>query len=172
MGLIKTLLTELFDSPSTFKTNTIGKRNDYGNINGEKYEKMTKEKVIIWDDKNKIAFQYIFVENNENTMVHLYPYFETSSDELNWNSLPSNKKAIIFIDALKKIPKVLKRYIRKFGDINVIIFRPKTEQMGRIYSSKNLMDMLYSNFKNKYDFEIVEKDTNYLYKNSIIMKLK
>ena len=72
----------------------------------------------------------------------------------------------------KSEPKLLKIYIIKFGDINVIIFRPKTEQMGRIYSSKNLMDMLYSNFKNKYDFEIVEKDTNYLYKNSIIMKLK
>lgn len=45
-------LNELFDTKSTFK------RNIYGD--DEKYRAMTKEKVIIWDSKNKVGFQYIF----------------------------------------------------------------------------------------------------------------
>jgi hypothetical protein len=81
------------------------------------------------------------------TFVHLYPYWESSDEESNWKSLSTEMKSKLFIDAIKKLPKVLKRYFRKFGKLKRIVFRPRTSQMGRIYSLL-LPKLLISEFKN------------------------
>lgn len=167
ISIIKTIVNELFDAKSTFKRNIYGE--------DEKYRAMTKEKVIIWDSENKVSFQYIFdsEELNGYTFVHLYPYFENMNDSNLWNrSLSDSEKSKIFIDAIRKLPDVLKEYMKKFGDIDKLVFRGRTSQMGRIYSSSSFINFLKSKFGLKYDFKIIdEKDDNFGI-NTVIMELK
>lgn len=157
-------LNEMFDGKSTFKRNVYGSK--------ENYRSMTKERAIIWDNKNNIAFQYIFDDREVNgfTFVHLYPYFE--EDSYMWDRLSTDIKAKIFLDAINKLPKVLGEYMKKFGNIDKVVFRPKTEQMGRIYSSKSFLNMLNYNFVSKYTIEVNNKDDYNFPKNTIIMELK
>ena len=74
-----------------------------------------------------------------------------------------------FIDAIKKLPKVLKRYFRKFGKLENMVFRPKTNQMGRIYSV--LLPKLLKDFKD-YDFEIIKEETDNFTPLTIILQLR
>ena len=161
---IREYLNETFDGKSTFKRNVYGSE--------ENYRSMTKEKVIIWDSGNNIAFQYIFDDREVNgfTFVHLYPYFEENS--YMWDRLSTAIKAKIFLDAINKLPKVLGEYMKKFGDIDKIVFRPKTEQMGRIYSSKSFLNMLNPKFGSKYTIKVNNIVDYNFPKNTIIMELK
>jgi len=165
--ILETIVNELFDTKSTFKRNVYG--------GDEKYRAMTKEKMIIWDSKNKVSFQYIF-DNKEldgYTFVHLYPYSETKDDNNLWNfSLSNSEKSKIFIDAIRKLPEVLKEYMKKFGDVNKFVFRARTSQMGRIYSSTSFINFLKFKFGLKYDIKIIDKREENFEINTVIMELK
>jgi hypothetical protein len=167
ISIIETIVNELFDAKSTFKRNVYG--------DDENYRSMTKEKAIIWDSKNKVGFQYIFddVELDGFTFVHLYPYLELRDDFNRWDrSLSDSEKSKIFIDAIRKLPDVLKEYMKKFGNIDKFVFRGRTSQMGRIYSSTSFINFLKSKFGLKYDIKIIdEKDDNFGI-NTVIMELK
>ena len=121
-------VNELFDRESSFKSNVYGKE--------ESHRSISKNSVIIWNNEYSISFEFIFDDKELEgyTFVHLYPYWESSDEENNWKSLSTEMKSKLFIDAIKKLPKVLKRYFRKFGKLKRIVFRPRTSQMGRIYS--------------------------------------
>lgn len=127
-------LRESFDTKSAFKRNVYG--------DDEEYREMTKDRTIIWNSEYGIAFQYIF-DNSElegYTFIHLYPYNEEGYN-YKWEDLSSQEKSKLFIDAIRKLPKVIKEYFKKFGKLDKIVFRPKTKQMGLIYT-KNLLIQL------------------------------
>ena len=162
---IREYLNEMFDKQSTFKRNVYGAEDNY--------RAMTKERVIIWDSKNNISFQYIFDNKEVNgfTFVHLYPYFEGEYEQDEWYNLSNSIAVKIFLDAIKKAPKVLKEYMKKFGDIDKVVFRPKTDQMGRLYSSKVFLDVLKSKFGLKYTIKIIDKNDANFRNNTVIMEL-
>jgi hypothetical protein len=160
----KKMLKETFDSNSTFKRNVYG--------DDEKYREITKDKTIIWNTDYKVAFQYIFDNSEVNgyTFVHLYPYNEEGYN-YKWEDLLSQDKSKIFIDAIKKLPKVVKEYMKKFGKLDKIVFRPKTSQMGNIYSSPSMVNF-FKSIDSNYDVEIIKEDRTNFPKNTIIMTLK
>jgi hypothetical protein len=175
-GFIKTTIREFVEEQKqkelkeTFDSNSTFKRNVYGD--DEKYREITKDKTIIWNPDYKVAFQYIF-DNSEvkgYTFVHLYPYNEGGYN-YEWEDLSSQDKSKIFIDAIRKLPKVVKEYMKKFGKLDKIVFRPKTSQMGNIYSSPSIINRLKSIYSD-YDVEINKEDSFNFPKNTIIMKLK
>lgn len=156
-------VNELFDRQSSFKSNVYGK--------DESYRSISKESVIIWNDEYQVSFKFDF-DNKElegYTFIHLYPYWESHKEENNWLLLTNEIQSKLFIDAIKKLPKVLKRYFRKFGKLEKMVFRPKTTQMGRIYSV--LLPKLLKDFKD-YDFEIIKEETDNFTPLTIILQLR
>lgn len=150
-----------------FNSNLSFKRNVYGH--DEKYREIRKDSTIIWNPDYKVAFQYVFDDSQVEgyTFVHLYTYDEEGYNYA-WEHLSKIVKSKIFIDAIKKLPKVLKEYMKKFGKIDKIVFTPRKSQIG-ILAIKSLG----SNFASDYDIEIVNKEGNSDFpKNTIIMKLK
>lgn len=162
---IKKILKESFDTKSTFKRNVYGKN--------EEYRQMTKDKVVIWNSEYGVGFQYIFDDEEipGYTFVHLYPYSE-GEYHYKWEVLTNSDKSKIFIDAIKKLPKVMKEYFKKFGKLDKIVFRPKTSQMGKIYSSPSVIKNLEFNFGSDYDIEVNTEVSNSFPLNTVIMKLK
>jgi hypothetical protein len=166
---IREYLNEMFDKESSFKRNVYG--------NNEDYREMTDNKVIIWNSDYKVGFQYIFdhKELPDYTFIHLYPYSENYN--YIWNDeLSNNVKSKLFIDAIRKLPKVVKEYSKKFGKIKKIVFRPKTIQMGNIYTSTSFMSFLNNNFGSDYVIKPITAETdldkNYIPVGSVIMELK
>jgi hypothetical protein len=165
---IREYLNEMFDKESSFKRNVYG--------DDEDYREMTTSKVIIWNSDYRIGFQYIFDQKElpDYTFIHLYPYSENSN--YIWNYELSNKdKSKLFIDAIRKLPKVVKEYSKKFGKIKKIVFRPKTIQMGNIYTSTSFMSFLTKNFSSDYIIKPITKgdtDKHYIPVGSVIMELK
>lgn len=162
---IKKILKEVFDTKSTFKRNVYGR--------DEEYRQMTKDKVVIWNSEYGVGFQYIFDDEEVpgNTFVHLYPYSE-GEYHYKWEELTSSDKSKIFIDAIKKLPKVIKEYFKKFGKLDKIVFRPKTSQMGNIYSSPSVIKNLEFNFGSDYDIEVNKEVSRSFPLNTVIMNLK
>lgn len=160
---LKQELKEAFDTKSTFKSNVYG--------NDEEYREITKDRTIIWNSEYGIAFQYIFDDSELEgyTFIHLYPYEE--GYHWKWEDLPSKDKSKLFIDAIRKLPKVMKRYFRKFGKLDKIVFRPKTKQMGNIYSSPSMINFFQS-IDSDYNVEVNKEDSWHFPENTIIMKLK
>ena len=162
---IRRILREVFDSKSTFKRNVYGGE--------EEYREVTKNRTVIWNPEYNIAFQYIFDDREVPgyTFVHLYPYTEGRYN-YEWEELDNSVKSKIFIDAIKKLPKVLKNYFKKFGKLDKVVFRPKTGQMGNIYSSPSVIRILQSEFGTDYNIEVNEEDKKSLPVNTVIMTLK
>ena len=162
---IRRILREVFDSKSTFKRNVYGGE--------EEYREVTKNRTVIWNPEYKIAFQYIFDDREVPgyTFVHLYPYTEGRYN-YQWEELDNSVKSKIFIDAIKKLPKVLKNYFKKFGKLDKVVFRPKTGQMGNIYSSPSVIRILQSEFGTDYNIEVNQEDKKSLPVNTVIMTLK
>lgn len=157
-------LREAFDTKSTFKRNVYG--------DDEEYREMTKDRTIIWNSEYGIAFQYIF-DNSElegYTFIHLYPYNEEGYN-YKWEDLSSQEKSKLFIDAIRKLPKVIKEYFKKFGKLDKIVFRPKTKQMGNIYSSPSMINF-FKSIDSDYNVEINKEERINFPENAILMKLK
>lgn len=162
-------LTELFDSESTFELNTFD-----GN-----YSEPERTGIIIWNPKYKIGFQYIFSGyGNEMKKVHLYPYGGVGREgyqNKKFYKLPDQIRGKLFIDAMKKLPEVLREYFKNFGMIKTIVFWPNSKQLERIYTSKSSIERLRSEFGSDYDIEIYEKSdgiSSSLPNDSVVMKLK
>ena len=162
---IKKIIREVFDNESTFKRNVYG--------DNEEYREVEKERVIIWNPNYRVGFQFIFDQEElpNYTFIHLYPYSEDNNFVWDYE-LSGKDKSKVFIDAIKKLPKVLKNYFKKFGRLDTIVFRPKTSQMGNIYSSPSALRILESEFGSDYDIEVVKESLPSIPTNSVIMRLK
>jgi hypothetical protein len=136
---------------------------------------MTRNKVIIWNSSYNVGFQFIFDDGEAEgcTFVHLYPYDEEGGEE--WYYLPNETQSKIFIDAVKKLPKVLKEYMKKFGKPEKLVFRPKNRQTATLYSSNSFLN-LAKDFVSDYEVEVLKNGYEGLPKGlpngTVIMKLK